>query len=68
MLRRNALFDLIYRKVMATYAVYVPTTLQWIIEMTLLLLVRDNTSSLVLKSAHCLVLDHLQHAKAEGKA
>ena len=68
MLRRNSLFDLIYRKVMATYVVYVPTTLQWIIEMTLLLLVRDNKSILVPKSSYRLVLDRLQNAKTEGKA
>ena len=68
MLRRNSLFDLIYRQAMATYAVYVPTALQWIIEMTLLLLVRDNKSSLVPKSSHRLVLDCLQHTKTEGKA
>lgn len=68
MLRRNSLFDLIYRKVMATYVVYVPTTLQWIIEVTLLLLVRDNKSNLVPKSSHRLVLDRLQNAKTEGKA
>ena len=68
MLRRNSFFDLIYRQAMATYAVYVPTALQWIIEMTLLLLVRDNKSSLVPKSSHRLVLDCLQHTKTEGKA
>ena len=68
MIRRNSLFDLIYHKVMATYVVYVPTTLQWIIEMALLLLVRGNKSSLVPKSSHRLVLDRLQKAKTEGKA
>ena len=67
MFRRNALFDLIYRRIVESYVVYVPTTLQWIMEMTLLLLVRVDKCSLVPKSSHRLVLDRLRNAKTEGK-
>ena len=67
MFRRNALFDLIYRRIVESYAVNVPTTLQWIMEMTLLLLVRVDKCSLVPKSSHRLVLDRLRNAKTEGK-
>jgi len=39
-LRRNAVFDIIYRKAMTTYVMYVPTALRWFMEMSLILTVR----------------------------
>jgi len=39
-LRRNAVFDIIYRKAMTTYVMYVPTALRWFMEVSLILMVR----------------------------
>ena len=39
MLRRNAVFELVYRKTMTAYVMCVPTVLRWFMEVALILMV-----------------------------